>query len=105
MTAARFRCIMGDMDRFVPGTPKTLAALWQLSKDTYGGDGRPVFAANALRMLADRHPAIGLRLRRLQAHVDSRIDRRYGVSGAQGSDVLLQVLRRVRELDQAPAEA
>ena len=32
-------------------------------------------------------------------------DRRYGVSGAQGSDVLLQVLRRVRELDQAPAEA
>jgi predicted DsbA family dithiol-disulfide isomerase len=32
-------------------------------------------------------------------------DRKYGVSGAQGSDVFLNVLRRVRELESAPAEA
>lgn len=32
-------------------------------------------------------------------------DRKYGVSGAQGTDVFLNVLRRVRELEAAPAEA
>ena len=65
---------MNPVDRFE--SPPTLRSLWRRSREIYGHDGFPVFAANALRMFADQYLK---NWRKHQTHSDGRLDHRYGL--------------------------